>query len=58
MITDVYTDRPVVISGRTVKAGTPVLYFKANTAYPDLGNADNAAKRAKYGYTWFSQNYL
>jgi len=41
VLTDIYRVKNVVARGRTVMAGTPILYYKANTAttkYPDVNN--------------------
>ncbi|OHB58226.1 MAG: hypothetical protein A2Y12_02315 [Planctomycetes bacterium GWF2_42_9] len=62
LMTDVYAERQVtLINGKIVKAGTPILYFKANTSYKDLGSDSGAAKRnagfdSTQGYTTVAYN--
>ena len=42
VICDSFGVKPVLIGGKTVKAGTPILYYKANTANKTIGGIYNA----------------
>jgi type II secretory pathway pseudopilin PulG len=51
-ITDVFADRSVTLAGRVVKAGTPVLYFKANPSNKDLEKISGTADLTNRTYNF------
>ena len=58
LMTDVYTERQVTLSnGKVVKAGTPILYFRANPSNKDLRTTTGRTYDATDGYKACTYNF-
>ena len=50
VICDVFTVKPVPVGAKTVKAGTPILYYRANTASKNIDNDPTDFPTRIYNY--------